>query len=60
MQLGDEEAAYAWLEQAVAQHAFLLAYLPHDPGSERLHGEPRFRQLLQHVGLGGALDDGTG
>ncbi len=60
LSLGDEEAAYAWLEQAVAQHAFLLAYLPHDPGFQRLHGDPRFRQLMQRVGLERALDGGTG
>jgi TolB-like protein/DNA-binding winged helix-turn-helix (wHTH) protein/Tfp pilus assembly protein PilF len=47
----DNEQALAWLMKARAQHAEILTTLKVDPVFDPLRDDPRFRDLLQVVGL---------
>ena len=49
--LGDERRAFAWLEEAVADHAGQLVYLKLDPRLDRLRGDRRFARIRRSVGL---------
>jgi TolB-like protein/DNA-binding response OmpR family regulator/Tfp pilus assembly protein PilF len=49
--IGDLERAFAWLERDVEQRAEELAYLKVSPFFDRLHGHPRFDQLLDRMQL---------
>jgi TolB-like protein/DNA-binding winged helix-turn-helix (wHTH) protein/Tfp pilus assembly protein PilF len=49
--LGDGAAALTWLEQAVDQRRYHLAFLKVEPRFDLLRGEPRFQSLLRRVGL---------
>jgi tetratricopeptide (TPR) repeat protein len=50
---GEADAAFEWLERARRQKALGMFYLDvrHDPLLARLHGDARFRMLLQELGL---------
>ena len=48
---GNENQAFAWLEKAYDQHSNALTALKVDPGYDLLRNDPRFRDLLQRVGL---------
>jgi tetratricopeptide (TPR) repeat protein len=48
---GDADAAFAWLDRAVAERASFLIHLQWDPRFDPLHSDPRFHVLLQRVGL---------
>ena len=49
--LGDRELAFEWLEKGYAGKDFLLSVLNIEPLFEKLHGDPRFDDLLKRVGL---------
>jgi tetratricopeptide (TPR) repeat protein len=44
--LGDEDKALGWLARAVNERSGWIAYLRVDPRLDRLHDDPRFRNLL--------------
>ena len=46
---GDKEAAYDWLQQAIDSGFFAYAELERHPCFESLHGEDRFRQMMDGV-----------
>jgi adenylate cyclase len=49
--LNDADAALTWLERAVDERSGSVRYLKIDPRLARLRHEPRFRQLMERVGL---------
>jgi tetratricopeptide (TPR) repeat protein len=49
--LGEKEQAFAWLERAYQEHATRLAFLKVDPRLDPLRSDPRFRELLQRIGI---------
>jgi tetratricopeptide (TPR) repeat protein len=51
VKLGDKEAALHWLEQAVDQKLFLTPFVKVDPVFDPLRGHPRFRNVVQRMGL---------
>jgi TolB-like protein len=50
--LGDKAEALAWLEKAYDDRSFFLVSLNVDPRFDHLRAEPRFRALVQRIGLG--------
>jgi DNA-binding winged helix-turn-helix (wHTH) protein/tetratricopeptide (TPR) repeat protein len=53
-QLGETDAALRWLETALAERDGGLSLLPVDPGLDALRREPRYRAVVERVGLAGA------
>jgi eukaryotic-like serine/threonine-protein kinase len=51
MALGNRAQALTWLERAVAAHSGSTLYLAVDRTYTPLHNEPRFRALLEKIGL---------
>jgi len=49
--LGDNEEALAWLEKAYAEHSNILQWMKVHPFMDALRENPRFKDLLQRVGL---------
>ncbi len=49
--LGDNESAMNWFERAYKERNDRLVYLAVDPIADPLRSEPRFRDLLRHIGL---------
>jgi serine/threonine protein kinase/tetratricopeptide (TPR) repeat protein len=49
--LGDKERAFEWLEKGFAGRSDHLTQLKTDPTFDSLRSDPRFRDLLQRVGL---------
>jgi hypothetical protein len=50
-QLGNREETLALLEEAFRQHAPGLLWIQGDPAYDFLHGEPRYRSLIQRIGI---------
>ena len=50
--LGDNEQAFAWLEEAYKERSNLLQYAKVHPLFDPLRGDPRFADLVRRVGLG--------
>jgi pentatricopeptide repeat protein len=50
--LGEKERAFAWLDQAYAEHDPYLTLLNVDPIYDNLRADPRFTTLLGKIGLG--------
>ena len=48
---GDVEGAFEWLNRALAERSNWMLYLGVDPAWEPLHDRPRWRSLIQSVGL---------
>ena len=48
---GDADAAFAWLDRAAEERASFLLHLQWDPRFDPLRGDPRFRALLERIGL---------
>jgi len=49
--LGEEDAAYEWLERAVEVHDAQIPWLKFEPPYSNLRGKPRFSALLRRAGL---------
>jgi TolB-like protein/tetratricopeptide (TPR) repeat protein len=49
--LGEKSAALDWLDKAYKERNDRLVYLAVDPIADPLRSEPRFRNLLTHIGL---------
>jgi TolB-like protein/Flp pilus assembly protein TadD len=49
--LKDTDKSLTWLERAVEERSGSVRYLKIDPRLARLRGEPRYRDLMQRVGL---------
>src|SRR5690242_14693201 len=49
--VGDNEQAFAWLEQAYKEQSNILQFLKVHPYFDPLRGDPRFANLVHRVGL---------
>jgi TolB-like protein/Flp pilus assembly protein TadD len=49
--LGKKQEAFKWLEEAYEAHDVGLLYLKVDPCLDPLRSDPRFEDLMRHVGL---------
>lgn len=49
--LNDHEQAFEWLEKALAERSGFLAFLKVEPLFDPLRSDPRFKNLLQRIGL---------
>ena len=49
--LGDDNAAFDWLERGIASHDGSMIFLKVEPILDRLRPDPRFARLLANVGL---------
>jgi hypothetical protein len=49
--LGDKDEALRWLEQARQQRSPMMAWLKVDPRFDNIRSDPRFREMMQKVGL---------
>lgn len=49
--LGEDDRVFAWLERAYDRRASMMTDIGSDPRFERLYPDPRFRDLLERVGL---------
>ena len=49
--LGDNEEAFAWLEQAYREHSNILMFLKTYPYFDPVRSDPRFQDLVRRVGL---------
>ncbi len=50
--MGKKEEAISVLQAAYRQHSNLVTSLKVDPAFDPLRGDPRFQELLRHIGLG--------
>jgi TolB-like protein/DNA-binding winged helix-turn-helix (wHTH) protein/Tfp pilus assembly protein PilF len=50
-QLGEKEEALSWLEESYRQHVKDVLWIQNDPAYDFLHKEPRYRALIQNIGL---------
>ncbi len=50
-QLGDKDQALAHLEEGYRQHSTDVIYTQEDPAYDSLHNDPRYRELIQKIGL---------
>jgi eukaryotic-like serine/threonine-protein kinase len=49
--LGDKDQALAMLEKAYADRSMALTFVTADQEFDSLHSDPRFRDLVRHIGL---------
>ena len=49
--LGDNDAAFLWLNKAAAERSTFLVYSKWEPRLDPLRSDPRFQKLLQRIGL---------
>jgi predicted Zn-dependent protease len=52
--LGDRSRTLEWLEKAYQRRVPYMLYLAVDPHFDHFRGEPRFRDLVQRIGLPGS------
>jgi len=50
--LGENEQAFAWIEEAYKERSSMLQFVKVHPLFDPLRGDPRFADLLRRVGLG--------
>ena len=50
--LGENDQAFAWLEQAYKEHSNILQFVKVHPYFDPIRGDPRFAELVRRVGLG--------
>ena len=58
--LGDRDAAFAWLEKSYEERSNWMALLKVGRRLQPLHGDPRFRSLLERVGFPAHADGRAG
>ena len=56
--LGEEDKAFAWLDQSEKAHDFTLMRLKVDSRFESLRSDPRFGELVKRIGLPSSLQQG--
>jgi len=49
--LDDKDAAFHWLNQAVEDRCDYVVYLRQEPGLDNLRSDPRFVEVMRHIGL---------
>jgi TolB-like protein/Flp pilus assembly protein TadD len=49
--LGDNEQAFAWLDQGYTEHSNILLFVKVHPYFDPIRGDPRFAELVRRVGL---------
>ncbi len=49
--LGEKEQAFAWLERAYQERDTGLVLLKVEPAFDNMRADPRFRNLMERVGL---------
>ncbi|MGB7461521.1 MAG: hypothetical protein WBW14_01375, partial [Candidatus Acidiferrum sp.] len=49
--LGDKDKAFSWLARADTERSSKLLDLKVDPDFDSLRGDPRFTELVRHIGL---------
>jgi TolB-like protein/Tfp pilus assembly protein PilF/tRNA A-37 threonylcarbamoyl transferase component Bud32 len=49
--LDDKDAAFHWLNQAVQDRCDYVVYLRYEPGFDSLRSDPRFGEVMRHIGL---------
>jgi len=49
--LGNKDNAFRWLDRAYVEHSPKLLDLKVDPDFDNLRSDPRFEELVRHVGL---------
>jgi len=49
--IGDRDAAFAWLDRAVAEHSQALNFLKTDPMFDAIRSDPRYAALITRVGF---------
>jgi hypothetical protein len=49
--LGEKELAFEWLERAYEEHGNGMLDLALDRRFDSLHSDPRFGELMHHIGL---------
>jgi tetratricopeptide (TPR) repeat protein len=49
--LGDRDNAFRWLERAVEARSSFLLFIEVSPRADPLRSDPRYRELLQRIGL---------
>jgi hypothetical protein len=49
--LGDKDAAFEWLERAFQESATFLIFLKFHPLFDALYNDPRFDDLVKHIGI---------
>jgi tetratricopeptide (TPR) repeat protein len=49
--LGENDLAFAWLEQAYREQSYILQYTKVHPFFDPLRGDPRFADLMRRLGL---------
>lgn len=49
--LGDKEEAFKWLQKSYAEHSICVIWLNSEPRFDPLRSDPRFAELVRHVGL---------
>jgi serine/threonine-protein kinase len=57
--LGDREGALDWLERGVEDRDLRMTFLNIDPKWKNLRGEPRFTEILRHIGFSGNAKNGV-
>jgi tetratricopeptide (TPR) repeat protein len=51
--LGDTERAFEWLEAGIEDRSTQMAFLAQDPMLDALHPDPRFKSLVERIGIYG-------
>ena len=49
--LGDTDATFLWLDRAIDERSWFVAFLNVDPLMDRFRSDPRFRRALSRAGL---------
>ena len=50
-QMGEIEKAFQWLEKAYQDHELEMYWLKVEPPFQPLHGDPRWKEMLDRVGF---------
>jgi hypothetical protein len=48
---GDADPAFVWLERAFEKRTPQLLHMPFDPRFDSIRSDPRYRELMQRIGL---------